>query len=118
MGKNCISTVIKVTFFTLTLIAIGQEIQKPRDQRTWHGKVTCFPYDFRIPTLEKIRDTFWNPYDSRLIMPTIFGVGWSVNLYALMEILGVAKQEDVSEESFLMPGENMKEVLSQALNAE
>ena len=118
MGKNNVSTLIKITLFTLTMIAIGKEIQKPKEQRTWHGNVACFPYDFRIPTLEKIRDTFWNPYDSRLIMPTVFGVGWSVNLYALMEALGVAKQKDVSEETFLMPGENMKEVLTHALDTE
>ena len=118
MGKNNVDTLIKITLFTLTLMAIGQEIRKPKELRTWHGNVACFPYDFRTPTLDKIKDTLWNPYDSRLLMPTVFGLGWSINLYALMEAMGVAKQKDVSEEAFLMPGENMKEVLSKALDAE
>ena len=118
MDGKLIKSIIQVTAFTLTMVAICQELEKPEEKGTWHGRVAGVPYDFRFPTGERFKDTYWNPYETRLLTPTVFGVGWGVNLYALMENLRVIKPEDVSEESFLMPGEHMKEVLEHALESE
>ncbi len=46
-----------------------------------HGKILgLVPYDFRSPTLARARETFWNAEDERFLVPTFFGVGWTVNL--------------------------------------
>ncbi len=47
------------------------------------GKVLGIPYDFRKPTLERIRERMWNPEDERVIVPRVFGVGWTLNLAQL-----------------------------------
>jgi len=118
MKVKCLNRLLQATAITLSLIAVCQELEKPKPEREWHGKVAGFvPYDFRMPTLERIRETYWNPYDSRILVPEAFGIGWAINFYALLERLRLIGQ-DLSEEDFLMPGEHMKEVLTHALEAE
>lgn len=49
-----------------------------------HGRLLgAVPYDFRPPTTRRVRDTWWNPNDDRIIQPQVFGVGWGLNLAAL-----------------------------------
>ena len=68
--------------------AVYQELQKPPEQRTWHGRVLGFiPYDFRFPTLERIRDAYWNPADPRIFTDRVLGIGWAINLYQLWQRL-------------------------------
>jgi hypothetical protein len=70
------------------VIAILQELRKPPDERTWHGKVAAFvPYDFRMPTIGRVKDTFWNP-EGPIISGKVFGVGWAPNLGALAKMAG------------------------------
>ena len=46
-----------------------------------HGKIFgLLPYDFRLPSLERARRTFWNAEDSGFLVPTFFGVDWTTNL--------------------------------------
>jgi hypothetical protein len=46
-----------------------------------HGKLFgLLPYDFRPPTLTRLRRTLWNREDERFLVPIYIGVGWSVNL--------------------------------------
>jgi len=102
---------LQVTVVALTLAAVFQELEKPKEERKWHGKVAgVFPYDFRIPTIERLKESYWNPYESRVFTPPVFGLGWAINFYALLENLRVI-EEDVSEESFLMPTPAMKEAM-------
>ena len=118
MNVKYLTRLLQATVVTLTLVAVCQELEKPREKRLWHGKVAGFvPYDFRLPTLERIREAYWNPYDSRIVVPEAFGIGWAINFYALLERLRLIGQ-DFSEEDFLMPGEHMKEVLIHALETE
>ena len=68
--------------FGLAALAIAGELAKPAGMRAWHGRVLGFvPYDFRPPTLERLRASLWNPDDPHLITGQVFGVGWSINLY-------------------------------------
>ena len=70
------------------VVAIVQELRKAPDQRTWHGKVAdVVPYDFRIPTAERVRDTYWNP-EGPVLSAKAFGVGWAPNFGALMKLFG------------------------------
>lgn len=72
--------------------AIYTELRKPPEQRTWHGRLLGFiPYDFRLPTWERIRDTYWNTRSDRLFTDKPIGVGWSVNLAAILKRFGVIK---------------------------
>lgn len=64
----------------LTRAALLQVLRTPADQRTWQGGVRgAVPYDFRRPTLARLRERMWNPDDERLVMPQVFGVGWTVS---------------------------------------
>jgi len=51
------------------------------------------PYDFRMPTVERIKSTFWDP-NGTIVANRVFGVGWTVNLGAV-----VAKVRSLSTNS-------------------
>jgi hypothetical protein len=79
----------KNVFFSILLVlyvitAIVQQLQRPPEERTWYGKIAGIPYDFRLPTAERIRDTFWNKNTSKIFLPQVFGIGWSINLYPII----------------------------------
>lgn len=68
--------------------AVYLELRKPPEERTWNGKIGEFvPYEFRIPTVSRVMSRVWNPDDERILMPTIFGVGWTVNWAAVLGLL-------------------------------
>lgn len=74
---SLLRTAIWLAFFG----AIYQELKKPAEERTWHGKVVgVVPYDFRVPDLERIRQAYWDPDSDVLFTEKVIGVGWSVNL--------------------------------------
>ena len=83
-GSGVVNFIIGLLVTILAGAAIRDQLKRPPQERTWQGTIAGFPYDFRIPTLEKVRNTFWNPNDSRLLVPQAFGVGWTINFYALL----------------------------------
>ncbi|MFC1913981.1 hypothetical protein ACFLXF_01765 [Chloroflexota bacterium] len=114
MDREWFGRLIQVTAITLTMVAIFQELEKPEEERKWHGTIAKYvPYDFRLPTLERLKETYWNPYNTRLFSQSAFGVGWSINFYALLERLRIISQDLGSEENFLMPTQAIKELLTQ-----
>lgn len=60
--------------------ALARELSRPRDAREWHGTVLGVPYELRPPTLSRMRERLWSPADPRVLTPTLFGAGWTVNL--------------------------------------
>ena len=49
-----------------------------------HGKALgVIPYDLRRPTLARMKERFWNPDETRIVVPRVFGAGWTLNLYQL-----------------------------------
>lgn len=69
-------------------VAIIGELRKPAAERTWHGRVADFvPYDFRMPTAERFRETYWNP-DGPIISSKLWGVGWALNIGAVKARIG------------------------------
>lgn len=48
-----------------------------------HGEVLGIPYDLRFPTWERLEERMWNPDDPRVIVPRVFGAGWTINLASL-----------------------------------
>jgi hypothetical protein len=67
----------------LVVLAILDQLGRRPEDRDWHGRVLGFPYDFRMPTVERLKARVWNPDDERILVPHVFGVGWTVNLYQL-----------------------------------
>jgi len=48
------------------------------------GRIAGIPYDFRRPTVSKLRSRWWNAEDPRVFTPKTFGLGWDINLYRLV----------------------------------
>lgn len=65
--------------------ALATELRKPAAERTWEGRIAgIVPYDLRRPTVARIRERVWNTDDQRIVVPTAFGVGWTVNVGGLL----------------------------------
>jgi len=67
-------------FLAIVLIKRGQA-----------GRFMGVPYDFRPPTAAKLRERFWNQQDGRILVPHVFGWGYSVNFNALGRKLGLLR---------------------------
>jgi uncharacterized membrane protein len=48
------------------------------------GKVLGVPYDWRRPTIARVKSRLWNPAEPRLFVPRAFGMGWDVNFARLL----------------------------------
>ena len=78
----------KLVLLIIGIIAVVQELRKPAEERTWQGKVgDLVPYDFRKPTVERFRATYWNP-DGPILSGKAWGVGWAPNFGAVKRLLG------------------------------
>jgi hypothetical protein len=77
----------------VAILAVIQELMRPRQFRTWHGRVGgVVPYDFRKPTLRRFANSVWAPDNPRLFTDTALGVGWSLNLAQLPRVMmGMAR---------------------------
>jgi len=79
-----VNIVFSVLFVIYVAVAIAQQLQRSPEERTWYGKIARIPYDFRLPTLERLRATFWNKHTSQILLPQAFGIGWSINMYPII----------------------------------
>ena len=109
--REWIIRLVEATAITVTIVAVCQELEKPKEERHWHGKVGFIPYDFRLPTIERFKESYWNPDESRIFTPEALGIGWAINFYALLEKLRLIREYYASEEDFLMPTKSLKKVL-------
>jgi len=77
----------KRAFRVLWLMVLGAAVADALRTHRRHGVVLgVVPYDFRVPTVERTRAHTWNPESTRVLTPTTFGVGWSVNLGRLARL--------------------------------
>jgi hypothetical protein len=67
----------------LAVVSILDQLGRRPEDRDWHGRILGVPYDYRIPTVARVRASLWNPEDERIIVPLVFGIGWTLNLYQL-----------------------------------
>lgn len=58
------------------------------------GTVLGVPYDVRVPTAERVAQRWWDPLDSRILVPRVFGMGWTINLGAVAVRLGLIRPDD------------------------
>lgn len=71
-----------------------------RDHSAPQGTLLGMPYDFRGASVERVGARIWNPADSRIFTPRLFGIGWTVNFGALAVRLGLIRPDDLGDESF------------------
>ncbi|GAB3095613.1 DUF5808 domain-containing protein [Isoptericola nanjingensis] len=83
----------------LVVAAVTKELQKDKEDRTWHGTVAGFvPYEFRVPTVERVRERVWDPQGEHILSPHVFGVGWTVNIGRIVELVR-RKVDDAREDA-------------------
>ena len=70
------------------LVILSRVLERRGLQR--HGTVLGIPYDLRPPTMERVRQSFWDPGDPRVLKPHAFGVGYSINFGAVAKRIGLA----------------------------
>ena len=83
-----IRRLVRIAAVALVVGAVATELAKPEEERNWNGRVLgVVPYDFRVPSWDKIRDAYWNPSSDSLFSDRVFGVGWAINLYRAKALL-------------------------------
>ena len=70
----------------MILFATATVMYAVRNKKS-HGTFLKVPFDFRVPTPQKVRKHIWNPEDPRLFTPHIFGIGWVPNVYQVMQLV-------------------------------
>ena len=84
---------IRMTVLAAIAGSVYAELRKPPEQRTWNGKLLgVIPYDFRWPSLEALRQAYWNPRSPKLFTARPLGVGWAVNIPTLLRRAGVHRE--------------------------
>ena len=78
---------IRLITLALGVAAVVKELRKPAEERTWNGALGFVPYDFRVPTLARVKERMWDPEGAHLISPRVFGVGWTLNVGRLVELV-------------------------------
>jgi len=72
---------IRTVAWLVFAAAIYQELRRPPEERTWNGKVAgVVPYDFRVPTIDRLRAAYWAPESDEIFSENVVGVGWAVNI--------------------------------------
>ncbi len=74
----------------IVALAIGNELLKPTIERTWHDRLFgVLPYDLRLPTWARVKQSLWNVQSERIFVPQVFGIGWSINVGGLVKRAGL-----------------------------
>lgn len=47
------------------------------------GRFLGLPYDWRRPTMARLKERAWNRHDPRVLTPMFFGLGYMINWPAL-----------------------------------
>jgi hypothetical protein len=82
--------IIRTALLGAIVAAVWSELRKAPEDRTWHGKLLgVVPYDFRLPSVERLRQAYWNPRSPKLFTDRPVGVGWAVNVPTALRRLGV-----------------------------
>lgn len=85
----------------LAAAAVGQELAKAPDDRTWKGTVAGVPYNFRLEEWPAVTNEYWNPDSDKVLVPHTLGLGWGINFAALKRrvesLLGVSAPTSEAE---------------------
>ena len=78
---------IRILGIGMVVAAVTKELRLPREEREWHGTIGPVPYDFRVPTLARVRERVWARDSTKVFVPTLFGVGWTLNIGGIITLL-------------------------------
>jgi hypothetical protein len=67
----------------LSAAAVGQEMAKAPEDRSWKGTVAGVPYNFRLDEWPDVAREYWNPESDEILSPHAIGLGWGINFAAL-----------------------------------
>lgn len=68
--------------------AVADQLMRPADLRTWHGRLGgIVPYDLRPPSFDRLQAAYWDPNNPHLFTGKSFGVGWGINLPVLLGLV-------------------------------
>ena len=79
--------ILRVLAVGAAALAVVKEMRRSPSDREWKGKVGFVPYDFRLPTPRRARERYWNPDDDRILVPQLFGVGWTINVGRVVRLI-------------------------------
>lgn len=86
--RSGLADLVRLVTVGLAVAAVVKELRTPSAERTWNGVVAGFvPYDFRPPTLARVRERVWAPENPHLVGPHVFGVGWTLNVGRLVALV-------------------------------
>ncbi|WP_020577224.1 hypothetical protein [Actinopolymorpha alba] len=74
----------------LLVASVIRELRRPATDRSWHGTVAGVPYDYRPPTVDRLRATWWAPEDDRIVQRTAYGLGWDLNVGRVVRLASEA----------------------------
>lgn len=57
------------------------------------GTFAGIPYDWRVPTADRLRRNLWDPTSDALFVPRAFGAGWDLNFGAVAVRLGLIEPD-------------------------
>ena len=84
---------IRTAVFASVAGALYVELRKPPAERTWNGKLLgVVPYDFRVPSVDSLRQAYWNPRSPKMFTARPLGVGWAINIPTVLRRLGVRRE--------------------------
>ena len=76
----------------IVAVAVANELRKPAAARQWHDRLGgVVPYDFRPPTWARVKQAVWNPASDKILVPQVFGIGWSINVGGLLRRVGLVQ---------------------------
>ncbi len=58
-----------------------------------HGRFVGVPFEFRFPTIHRLKKRMWNKDDPRLFTERPFGIGWTINLYQAAKRIGAVTED-------------------------
>ena len=86
-----LSAILRTATMVLTVAAAVYAYRTKQPE----GRILNVPYDFRMPTMERLRRRVWSPDESRVFTPAVFGVGWSLNFFQVVrQLRGDASPDD------------------------
>jgi hypothetical protein len=53
-------------------------------RRRQRGRFLGMPYDWRPLTVQRLRESVWNPGETRVLVPKAYGWGYGINFAALL----------------------------------
>lgn len=70
--------------------------ETPAEAARW--RILGMPVETRGPVSAEVRSRIWDPANPRLVVPRLFGLGWTVNLGALAVRTGLLRPDDAGDD--------------------